>query len=383
MIVAGEPSGDAQAAELVEAARELAPGLGFFGAVGPALEEAGAERVVATSDLSVMGLFEVLSRLTAVRRAMGRLERAAADRRPVGAVLVDFPDFNLRLAARLWSMGIPVVQYVSPTVWAWRPGRIRAIERNVDRLLVTLPFEVDAYEGTGVDAVYVGHPAADRVPRALPPRAEIADRLGLPAGDPWVALLPGSRAGELGRMGPLLAAAAARVRAAVPEAGFLVPLAPGVDRAAVVESMAGGPAATFVARERHAAMAHCAAAIATSGTVSLELALLGVPHVVSWRTSPPTWWIARALVDIEHVALPNLIAGRTVVPELLQRAATPEALAAPVVTWLVDPEARREAAGALAPVAEAVGPPGAGKRAARAALETFGIIPPRGARDRV
>ncbi|MGH7572508.1 MAG: lipid-A-disaccharide synthase, partial [Gemmatimonadota bacterium] len=179
LIVAGEPSGDVLAGELVLAARRLRPDVRFFGATGPTLEAAGSERVVPTAALSVMGLTEVVGRLPAAFRAMRRLERAAVERSAIGAVLVDSPDFNLRLARRLARRRIPVVQYVAPTVWAWRPGRMRILERAVRRVLLTLPFEAEAYSGSDVDAIYVGHPAADRIPRPLPDREAIADRTGL------------------------------------------------------------------------------------------------------------------------------------------------------------------------------------------------------------
>jgi lipid-A-disaccharide synthase len=373
LIVAGEPSGDALAAELVEAAREIAPGVRFFGATGPELERAGAERVVATSELAVMGLVEVVRHLPAIRRLMGRLEAAATARRPAGAILVDSPDFNLRLAARLRRRGVPVVQYVSPTVWAWRAGRVATLERNVRRLLLTLPFEPAIYAGTGVDAVYVGHPAADRIPRPPAPRAAVAARWRLPVDAPWVALVPGSRAGELDRMGPLLAAVAGRIRSAVPDAAFLAPIAPGVPTEAVLDALAGGPPVTAVDRDRFHALAHAAAAVVTSGTASLELALLGVPHAVAYRMATASYWAARALLQVEHIALPNLIAGRRVVPEFIQSAATPDAVAGPVITWLSDPAAAADARAALAAVESAVGRPGTARRAAVAALDALGL----------
>lgn len=369
--MAGEPSGDALAAEFVRAARALDAGLSFFGATGPELEAAGAERVVPTRELSVMGLFEVVGRLPTIRRALARLELEAARRGAAGAVLVDAPDFNLRLAGRLSRDGIPVVQYVSPTVWAWRPGRVRLLERSVRRLLVTLPFEPAFYADTGVDAVYVGNPAVDRLPARPEPRAETAARLGLPEAAPWVAIVPGSREGELARVAPALAAAARRVAARVPDAAFLAPVASGLDPAEVTAALAGGPPVRLVAERRLEALGHAAAALATSGTASLELALLGVPHVVAYRASPATYAAARLLVDTDWIALPNLIAGASVVPEFVQRL-DPESMAAPVVTWLADPAARDEVLEGLAAVRAAVGPPGVAVRAAKAALEAFG-----------
>ncbi|MBA3584895.1 MAG: lipid-A-disaccharide synthase [Gemmatimonadetes bacterium] len=387
LIVAGEPSGDQLGGEFVEAAVRMRPDLRFFGATGTELEAAGVERVVATAELSAMGLTEVVSRLPAAWRALSRLTLEAERRGAAGAILIDSPDFNLRLAGRLARRGIPAVQYVGPTVWAWRPGRVRTLERAVRRLLVTLPFEPAVYAGTGVDAVYVGNPAVDRVPAEPPPRREVARALGADPSVPWVGLLPGSREAELRRLGPVFAEAAARIRGAVPAVEFVAPVAPGVHPETVARLLT--PAATRFAgaqagisppvrladRDRYAALAHCEAAIAASGTISLELALLGVPHVVAYRVSRVTWGVARLLVDVDHLALPNLIAGRRVVPELLQAAATPDALAAPVVTWLTDSGARRAVQRGLAEVREALGPSGVARRAARAALEALGLPP--------
>lgn len=357
----------------MRAAGELDPGIAFLGATGPELEAAGAERVVATRELSVMGLIEVVGRLPALRRAMLRLEEVAAVRGVAGAILIDSPDFNLRLAGRLSRLAIPVVQYVSPTVWAWRAGRIRTLERSVRRLLVTLPFEPEVYADTAVDAVYVGNPAADRLPKRRESRSRVARRLDLREDAPWVAIVPGSREGELARVAPALAAAASRVAAAVPDAAFLAPVAPGLEPEEVAAALAGGPPVALVAERRLEALGHAAAALATSGTASLELALLGVPHVVAYRAAAASYAAARLLVDTEWIALPNLIAGGVVVPEFVQRL-DPEALAAPVITWLTDPAARAEAAEGLAAVRAAVGPPGVAARAARAALTALGLL---------
>lgn len=373
LIVAAEPSADALAGELVRAAGELRPDVRFFGVTGPELESAGAERLLPTSTLSTMGLTEVAGKLPAALRALSTLARAAVERPARGALLVDAPDFNLRLARRLARRGIPVVQYVAPTVWAWRRGRIRAVRRHIRRLLVTLPFEAAAYAEAGADVVYVGHPAADRVPCPLPPRSEVAARAGLPPERRWVALLPGSRDAELVRLGAPFAAAAARIAARVPDAAFLTPVAPGVDPGRVAEVLAGGAPVALVREGRHEVLAHCAAAITASGTASLELALLGVPHVVAYRVSGPTWGAARLLVRVEHVALPNLIAGKEIVPEFLQGAVRPAALAGPVLTWLADEAARAEVVSELAQVREAVGPPGVAGRAARETLEALDL----------
>jgi lipid-A-disaccharide synthase len=373
LIVAGEPSGDAIGAELVDAARKMEPSMCFFGATGPALEAAGAKRVVATRELTTMGLTEVLPRLPAIRRAMKRLERAAADHRTIGAVLIDSPDFNLRLARKLDRRSIPVVQYVSPSVWGWRPGRVSAIEKSVRRVLLTLPFEAEFYRDSCVDAVYVGHPALDRIPADVGDRQAVAVRLGLNASHRWVALLPGSRSGELDRMGPLLAESAARIRRRIPDIEFMTMVAPGLDPSAVASALAGVSGLKLVETDRHVALGHCDAAIVTSGTVSLELAILGVPHVVAYRLSHITFAIARRMARVRWIALPNLIAGRVIVPELIQRDAEPHRLAQPVIEWLEDDHAAATIREELRTVSQTLGPAGVAERAARAALSGFGI----------
>ena len=257
LIVAGEPSGDAIGAELVGAARDIDPNIRFFGATGPALEAAGAERVVATRELTTMGLTEVLPRLPAIRRAMKRLERAATDNDTIGAVLIDSPDFNLRLARKLNRRSIPVVQYVSPTVWGWRPGRVAAIEKSVRRVLLTLPFEAEFYRDSSVDAIYVGHPALDRI------------------------------------------------RQRIPDIEIVTTVAPGLDPSAVTSALAGIAGLKLVETDRQIALGHCDAAIVTSGTVSLELAMLGVPHVVAYRLSDVTFGIAKRMARVRWIALPD------------------------------------------------------------------------------
>ncbi len=373
LIVAGEPSGDAIGAELVDAVRNMESSIRFFGATGPALEAAGAKRVVATRELTTIGLTEVLPRLPAIRRAMKRLERAAVDQQTIGAVLIDSPDFNLRLARKLNRRSIPVVQYVSPTVWGWRPGRVSALEKSVRRLLLTLPFEAEFYRDSRVDAVYVGHPALDRTPADLGTRESVAARLGLNASRRWVALLPGSRSGELHRMGSLLAESAARIRQRIPDIEIVTMVAPGLDPSAVASALAGVAGLKLVETDRHVALGHCDAAIVTSGTVSLELAMLGVPHVVAYRLSHVTFAIAKRMARVRWIALPNLIAGRAIVPELIQRDAQPHRLAQPVIEWLEDDHARAAIRDELRGVSQALGPPGVAERAARAALSVFGI----------
>lgn len=371
LIVAGEASGDAIGAELVTALREDVPDAELLGAAGPGLEACGVETIVETQALSVMGLIEVVPRLPALIGALRKLERAAVERRVRGAILIDAPDFNLRLARRLRRRGVPVVQFVSPTIWAWRRGRLHAMERTLSRLLLTLPFEDQVYADSTLDTVYVGHPVLDRIPEARVDRDAIARRWDLPPDQPWVALLPGSRDHEIRRMAPVIGRAAGEVRQRCREVSFITAIAPGSKADTVNEALAV-PGLRVIDSDRHAALSVCEAAIATSGTVSLELAALGVAHVVAYRTSALSFALARRLVNTDAIALPNLIAGRHVIPEFLQREVRAEALAAPVVEWLTDDDARLKVCRELATVRAELGPPGVARRAARAALEAFG-----------
>lgn len=371
LIVAGEASGDAIGAELVAALHKLKPGVRLLGAAGPELQASGVETIVETSALSVMGLVEVAPRLPSLIGALRRLESAAVDGAVQGAILIDAPDFNLRLARRLKRRGIPVVQYVSPTIWAWRRRRLRGMERTLDRLLLTLPFERQVYARSRLDTVYVGHPVLDRIPENSVDREAVGQRWGVPVDRPWVALLPGSREHETQRMAPLIGRTAAIVRARCGEVALITAIAPGSNAEAVTAAL-GVPDLHVVDADRHAALSVCDAAIATSGTVSLELAAMGVPHVVAYRTSRLSFLIARRLVHTDAIALPNLIAGRHVVPEFLQEDARPEALAAPVARWLTDNAARLTVRRDLESIRTKLGPRGVAERAARAALEVFG-----------
>jgi len=312
----------------------------------------------------VMGLAEVLPRIPRILGILRTLARAAAERRPRAALLVDLPDFNLRLAAKLKKLGIPVVYYVSPTIWAWRRGRARKIAKVVDRMLCILPFEERFYEGTGVSARFVGHPFAERPAPAAPETYRAG--LALPAARTTVALVPGSRSSELRRIFPAMLDAAERIRAVHPDVQFVVPVAPTLTRAEVEPYVAARRTleVRLVDGRTEEVVGASDAALVKSGTSTLETALMLRPMVVVYKMSWLTYAVARLLVRIAHFALVNVLAGRGIVPELLQREASPARMAAEIERLLGDRAAREAQLAGLREVRASLGEPGAARRVA-------------------
>jgi lipid-A-disaccharide synthase len=364
LIVAGEASADLHAARAFQALRKLRPGVTAFGVGGPRLRATGFEALAPAEDISVMGLAEVLWRLPRILSILRQLARAAKERRPSAALLVDLPDFNLRLAAKLKKLGIPVVYYVSPTIWAWRRGRTRKIARVVDRMLCILPFEPRCYEGTGVQARFVGHPFAERP--APQTKEKYRSALGLPGGRTTVALVPGSRPSELKRILPAMLEAAERIREVHPDAQFVVPVAPTLPRGAVEPYLAAhrDVEVRLVDGRTEEVVGASDAAIVKSGTATLESALMLRPMIVVYRLSWLSYLVGRLLVRIAHFALVNILAGKGVVPELLQRDASGERMAAEIERLLGDRTARDAQLAALEEVRRSLGEPGAPERVA-------------------
>jgi len=364
LIVAGEASADLHAARALEELGRLRPGVHAFGVGGPLLRAAGLEALAPAEEISVMGLAEVLPRIPRILGILRTLARAAAERRPRAALLVDLPDFNLRLAAKLKKLGIPVVYYVSPTIWAWRRGRARKIAKVVDRMLCILPFEERFYEGTGVSARFVGHPFAERPAPAAPETYRAG--LALPAARTTVALVPGSRSSELRRIFPAMLDAAERIRAVHPDVQFVVPVAPTLTRAEVEPYVAARRTleVRLVDGRTEEVVGASDAALVKSGTSTLETALMLRPMVVVYKMSWLTYAVARLLVRIAHFALVNVLAGRGIVPELLQREASPARMAAEIERLLGDRAAREAQLAGLREVRASLGEPGAARRVA-------------------
>ena len=323
LVVAGEASGDVLGGDLLRVLLARRPGLRAFGMGGPRLRDAGLQCLYSASEISVVGFTEVLPRLPRIWRVFHALLRAARERRPALAILVDAPDFNLRLARRLKRLGIPVVFYVSPTVWAWRKGRVKAIARDVERMLCILPFEEAFYRPYGVKAVYVGNPVAARMPAPDVP-GHFQRALGLDVGRPTLAVLPGSRAGELRRCLAPLVQSAALLAKEHPGLQVVVPLAPGVDGQRVKDAFQlYGLEPVLVVGRAAEVVGASEVALVTSGTAALEAGLMLRPLVVVYRVSALSALLARLLVHVAYVSLVNLLAGRRVIPELLQGAFTP------------------------------------------------------------
>ncbi|MHB1793872.1 MAG: lipid-A-disaccharide synthase [Acidobacteriaceae bacterium] len=327
---AGEASGERYGAMLIEAVRAARPDAKFFGLGGTAMEAAGCERIVRTEDMAVMGITEVLRHLPRIYGEYRRLVRSIRARKPDLAVLIDFPDVNFRLARELKRSGIPVLYFVSPQLWAWKQYRVRWVRERVSKMLVIFPFEEKYYRERGVDAEFVGHPLAD-LPLPTVTRQDYASQYGLDAAKEWIGLLPGSRAKELRHNLPVMAAAANLLGSSYE---FLLPAAATLDpawiRMTVAQSRAaqhGAGVAIRVVDDARAALFHAHASVVASGTATVEAALIGNPFIAVYRLSKFSYAVARRLVDVPHVAMVNLIAGKRIVPELIQEEFTAENVA--------------------------------------------------------
>jgi len=375
LLSVGDASGDVVAADFAEALRALRPETRFLGLGGPRMRKCGVEIVADQRDLAVGGLFELAPSLHRIARAWRRTTSALRAAAPDLAVLVDSAGFNLPLARRIRRAGVPILYYVAPQVWAWRRGRIRKLARRVDRLAVTLPFEVAVYAGSGLRVDFVGHPLRDRLKAVPGPDALAAARarLGLPAAAKVVALLPGSRRNELRHCLGVQLEAAKIVHAREPRSHFVLPVAPSLEPAEVADELqrrrlpAFLPLALWRGDSREA-LAACDVLLAKPGTATLEAALLDRPCVVAGRGHPLSAAALRRLVAVDFWAMPNLIAGEPVVPEFLQERADPAAIAEALLSLLGGPARAAQLAG-FAAVRAALGTGGAAERAAAIAAE--------------
>ena len=361
LISAGEASGDMYAARLATAVRERAD-VHLFGLGGPRMREAGVELLADCSEVAVVGISEFLRRVPAGWRVLRRLVAASAERRPVLAVLVDSPALHLRLARRLRWQGVRNVYFICPQFWAWRPWRVRLVKRRFARALCIFPFEEKFYRDAGVPVDFVGHPLVDQV-RPRMSRAEFAARYDLDAAQPILALLPGSRPAELAHNLPTILEACALLARERP-CQFALAVAPGLKPAQLVDYARHDVPVHLVEGHTYEALAAADVVMVSSGTATVETALLGTPMVVVYRVSPTTAFFARQLVRTPFFTMPNLIAGRRVVPELIQEAFTPERLAAEVRQLLDSSTARERMKRDLAEVRSRLGPGGAIERAA-------------------
>lgn len=367
LLVAGEASGDLHGATLASALSALAPGVRIAGMGGERMAAAGVRLLRRVERVTVVGGTEAFGRLPALWSAFKALQSQLEYRRPRVLVLIDFPEFNMRLARVARRLGVPVVYFVAPQLWAWRPRRIQAMARDVSRVLAIFPFEVGLYQEAGVPVEFVGHPVLD----VLPEFDRDAARQGLAAdGETLVGLLPGSRDAEVRRHLPVLLGAAQRIRARRPGTRFALPVAGTIPPGGIAEAVrASGLSVEVLPGEAYRVMAAADLLLVASGTATLEAACYGAPMVVLYRLSALSHAIARRLVrGVSHISLPNIIAGREIVRELIQDEATPAAVAAAGLDLLENEVTRAAQRAALLEVRSRLGEAGAGVRAARAVL---------------
>ncbi len=376
ILSAGEASGDLHGATMCRALRALDPGVRLIGMGGPRMAAAGVEILVDPTAHAAVGTSEAIGRVPGLYRAYKILVRRLREARPQAMVLIDFPEFNLRLAKQARRAGVPVVYFIPPQLWAWRRGRIRQMARRVTRVLAAFPFEKSLYEEAGVSVEFVGHPLLDVVPSDLD-RMKARQRLGIGERQTLVGLLPGSRRQEVGRLLPPMLDAAARLAGGDDNRCFVIGLAGSVDRGLVTALLArasetGGPPVEVVEGLTHEVMAAADVLLIASGTATLEAALLGAPMVVCYRVSRLTEAVARLLNRSPWISLPNIVAGRSAVPEILQDEVTGARLSSEAEHLLVDPVAANAQRAAFKEVRSRLGQPGVGARAARAVLKVVG-----------
>jgi len=365
LLVAGEVSGDLHGSHLVEAIQRIEPEVQFFGVGGEGLKKRGMKLLYPAHSLSVVGLTEVFIKLRSILEALRRLKKSLDQERPDLVILIDFPDFNLRLAKIAHQRGIPILYYISPQVWAWRPKRIKVIARLVKKMIVLFPFEVPLYEAAGVDVEWVGHPLLDIVRPTLP--KEVAfQQFGLDPKRRTIGLLPGSRMHEVERLLPSLLASAHLLQKEIPNLQFVIPLAPGIPKTILSSWMRNISVPVKVVEGfAYDVMNLSELLITASGTATLEGAILGKPMIIIYRVSLPSYWIGRALIRVDHIGLVNLVAGKEIAPELIQKDVHPQRIADEALRILRDPILIRKMTESMGEVCQKLGEPGAAQRAAR------------------
>ena len=360
LLSAGEASGDTYGAQLIDALHQLSPASAsqpaptFFGMGGEKMQAAGCELLVHANEVAVVGLVEVLTHLPGIRRRFKHLLAEAARRKPDAAILIDFPDFNLRLARELHKLGIPVFYFVSPQIWAWRTGRVKQIQKYVRKMIVIFPFEQEFYRRHGVEVSYVGHPLAYVAPPQIS-REEFAAKHGLDARKQWIALLPGSRKKELAFNIERMLSAAEELQTEIGDFEFILPVASTLNKEWLQQKLYrdwAAPIRVTLTDNARASLMHARAAVVASGTATVEAALSGTPFVVVYRLAPLTWFLGRRLVKLDTFAMPNLIVGKKIVPELIQSGFTANTVFQELKAIIPDGPARRQMQDALKMVQE-------------------------------
>lgn len=367
LISAGEASGDLHAGAVTCAIRQLDPAAEIFGMGGHCFREAGGEVLFDIKDHSVMGFVEVLKKLPDIWKLRGEFISLMERRKPDVLLTIDYPGFNMRLAKLAKERGIKVVSFIAPSAWAWRPSRATGVVKVVDKIASIFPFEYDLYKSYGADIEFVGHPLVDTVKPVLP-RKEAEKLAGKRQGHPLILLMPGSREMEIQRLLPVMLDAAKIIKRKRPEIDFSMPRASTIDRGLLEKPLQeAGLEVTITEGHNYDVMSAADFAIATSGTVTLEAALCGLGCEILYKSSPVSFWIAKQVVEIPHIGLPNIVAGRLVEPELLQDDCTPENIAVTALE-LLEPERYKQLQNDLGEVRKKLGEPGAVKRVAELVL---------------
>jgi len=369
MIIAGEASGDMHGASLVHEMLKIDSSLKFYGIGGNKLQEVGVNLLAHSSEMAVMGLTEVIPKLGTILRIMNRMKKSMDEFNPDLVILIDYPDFNLRIAKAAYKRGIKVFYYISPQVWAWRKGRINQIKKLVNKMAVILPFEVETYRQKGFPVNYVGHPLLDLVKTEYSPQ-EARTKFGLKEGKTTVALLPGSRFSEVNNLLPEMLKAGEILAQHIQDIQFLLPLADTIEEKIITDIISRYALKVNIIRGYTYDAISCSdLAIVASGTATLETALLGVPMVIIYKISSLTYFILKFIVNVKNIGLANIIAGKTIVPELIQEDASGNRIAAEALDILADAEKKMEMIKELAAVRSKLGNPGAARKTAQLAYD--------------
>jgi lipid-A-disaccharide synthase len=369
LISAGEASGDLHAGSVTRALKELEPGVEVFGMGGNALRAAGGEVLFDIKDHSVMGFWEVVCKLPDIYKLEQAFKKVMDERKPDCLLVIDYPGFNMRIAKIAKQKGIPVVSFIAPSAWAWRQSRAKGVVKVVDKIASIFPFEYDLYKRYGADIEFVGHPLVDVVKPHLDLAAAM-DKAGKIPGQPLILLMPGSRMMEIKRLLPVILDAAKIIAAKLPGVTFAMPRADTIPKEVLEKQIAAsGLKVRLTEGDTYDVMSVADLALATSGTVTLEAALCGLGSVILYKTSPISFAIAKHVVDIPNIGLPNIVAGRQILPELLQDACTPEVVAKAALE-LLEPKRFKQMEEDLSEVKRKLGAPGAVKRVAELVLRT-------------
>jgi lipid-A-disaccharide synthase len=369
MIVAGEASADLHGSNLVRATKRMDPTIRFYGVGGKQMEEAGVEILIPASDMAVVGLTEVFSKLPRIVKAHRTLKNLLKKSPPDLLIPIDYPGFNIHLAGQAKRYKVPVLYYISPQVWAWRTGRVKKIAKRVDRMAVILPFEEHFYRERGVDVEYVGHPLMDSIPQHLD-KDELTRKMGLENAYPVLGLLPGSRNEEIGNHLPVMIKAVEILSSKYPRLRGLLPVAPTIPTELVQSFIKESSVEISISQHSfYHTLTPCDLALVASGTATVETAILGIPMILVYRTSAITFWVGKRVVKVPFLGLVNLVAGEQVIPELIQDDLTPDRLAHEAFEILEGVQKRQNMIEKLGMVKEKLGRGGASERTAKIAIE--------------